>query len=355
MTDTNQVESHPFVSFSKIGSFKDAHSKILKFMGGSLSSTLPAVTYKGTVKVHGTNAAVVVWKDGEVTIQSRKRLLSEESDNAGFYSFAMHKVEASHWKASVHNIIDDFDAVAIYGEWCGSNIQKGVSISGMDKAFIIFSIQGLTKDLETEGEFTSTHLPIAGHALESQRIYEIHNFGTYELLVDHKDATTAVDSLNKLTLEVEANCPVGAELNPDSESVVGEGIVWIGQYESEGNTYTSVFKSKGKEHERGSGKQRTIKAPTTYSTEQLEAVEALTQVALKEDRLLQGLEYFKEMLIDIDKKNTSKYIAWVMKDIYDECQEEIKVLAKLDITWKQLTSPLIKSIVTFFKDQTEIV
>ena len=46
---------------------------------------LPTLHYTGTVKLHGTNCAIV-FENGTVVFQSRERELSLEEDNYGFYS-----------------------------------------------------------------------------------------------------------------------------------------------------------------------------------------------------------------------------------------------------------------------------
>ena len=48
---------------------------------------LPTLTFTGTVKVHGTNAAIVRLKDGTIYAQSRSRIITPTSDNAGFAAF----------------------------------------------------------------------------------------------------------------------------------------------------------------------------------------------------------------------------------------------------------------------------
>jgi hypothetical protein len=48
---------------------------------------LPTVEFVGTVKLHGTNAAVCVrGADGPLWAQSRKNVLSKDRDNAGFHA-----------------------------------------------------------------------------------------------------------------------------------------------------------------------------------------------------------------------------------------------------------------------------
>ena len=58
-------------------------------------SPYPILKFKGTVKLHGTNAAIVKHKVGILTYQSRERELSLGSDNAGFM-LAMSNVDTSN-------------------------------------------------------------------------------------------------------------------------------------------------------------------------------------------------------------------------------------------------------------------
>lgn len=70
-----------------------------------------------SAKVDGTNA--VVWSDGEeVFAGSRKRNLSETSDNAGFYQWAVkiNEEEAMNLRAFVLNN----PRYMVYGEWMGT-------------------------------------------------------------------------------------------------------------------------------------------------------------------------------------------------------------------------------------------
>lgn len=50
----------------------------------SHTSNYPTLKFQGTVKLHGTNASIVKYKDGRLEYQSRERVLSLEQDNANF-------------------------------------------------------------------------------------------------------------------------------------------------------------------------------------------------------------------------------------------------------------------------------
>src|SRR5690606_6479826 len=101
----------------------------------------PILLFKGRVKVHGTNAGLVLNADGSIDYQSRERLLSIGSDNAGFCTY-MSGLPIHHYFMNISQQLETpcQEYIAIYGEWCGGSIQKGVAISGMEKAFIVFDV-----------------------------------------------------------------------------------------------------------------------------------------------------------------------------------------------------------------------
>src|SRR3990170_1416693 len=63
--------------------------------------------------VHNTHGAYVESPTGECWFQSRENIITPEKDNAGF---------------------------AMFGEWCGGGIQKGVALNQLLKMFVIFGI-----------------------------------------------------------------------------------------------------------------------------------------------------------------------------------------------------------------------
>jgi hypothetical protein len=80
------------------------------------------ISFRGTIKLHGTNSSVRHTKDGELISQSRTRVITPVSDNAGFAFFVEKK------KDSILEIckivrdsygIDPSNDLIIYGEWIG--------------------------------------------------------------------------------------------------------------------------------------------------------------------------------------------------------------------------------------------
>ena len=66
-------------SWTHIEAFKNVNRYIDKY----LKDDKPVIEYRGKIKLHGTNAAVQINKDG-VFAQSRNNIITPESDNAGF-------------------------------------------------------------------------------------------------------------------------------------------------------------------------------------------------------------------------------------------------------------------------------
>lgn len=83
-----------------------------------------------TEKIDGTNAAVIVTEDGQVGAQSRKRVITPESDNFGFARWVHENSE---------QLAELLGPGYHYGEWWGSKIQRGYGLTGGDKRFSLFN------------------------------------------------------------------------------------------------------------------------------------------------------------------------------------------------------------------------
>jgi hypothetical protein len=55
------------------------------------------ISYRSKIKLHGTNAAVQLHEDGRVLAQSRKRVLGDTCDNAGFHAWVTKQRDG--WQA----------------------------------------------------------------------------------------------------------------------------------------------------------------------------------------------------------------------------------------------------------------
>ena len=264
----------------------------------------PTLNFKGTVKLHGTNAAVVKYKD-RTEYQSRERVLTLTSDNAQFMLLMSGK-----------NLDFMFDmefeeSIAVFGEWCGQTIQKGVAISQLPKMFVIFAVQ-------VDGEWVD-------HFIQDpdQNIYHIESFPTFWIDIDFNAPEMAQNKLIEMTLAVEAECPVGKHFGAIG---VGEGIVFT----TGARDY--IFKSKGEKHS-----VSNVKTLASVDVELIESWKEFVDYAVTENRLKQGIEYLITEGLEVSQKSTGDFLRWVVNDIV---KEESDVIVKNGLDLKKL-NPLI--------------
>ena len=256
----------------------------------------PTLKFIGTVKLHGTNAGIVKYTD-KIEFQSRERVLSIEDDNAGFMAIMQNK--------DLSFLFERFEfteSVAIYGEWCGGNIQKGVAINGLEKMFVIFGIK--VDDVWVE-------IPNDLHKNEIG-IYNIFQFPTYEIDIDFNNPETIQNKLIEMTISVEELCPVGKYFNKEG---VGEGIVFTCVTNQD-----LKFKSKGEKH--SASKVKTL---NVVDVELMASINEFVELAVSENRLQQGISYFNENNIEVDSKNTGQFLSWVVKDVLKEESDTLEV------------------------------
>ncbi len=356
------MSNKAFVKFPSLRQFRDVCKSVHKVNKGGFShldednnpvfksTVLPKLDFEGTVKVHGTNAGICVWDDLEVTYQSRNRLLGIGNDNAGFAGWAT-SVGEQYWIDHLAPYLttpeEGFqNGVFIYGEWCGQNIQGGVSITGMEKAFIVFSLIVVKVDKSTgelvNMEFLDKDFYELDFENKGHRIFHTFDFETFEITLDFNDTDSMREILDTLRDKVEENCPVGAMLNPKTENTIGEGIVF--KCVTEGyDDQSFMFKYKGEKHQRsGKGSKVPTRLPS-LTDEQQKLVDAFYLEALKEDRLLQGVEYLKEMYGTVETKHIGEYIKWVSGDIIKEMQPELNELVNVGLEWRRLCGVINKS------------
>lgn len=277
----------------------------------------PTVNFKGTVKLHGTNASVVKYKDRPLVYQSRERELSLGADNAGFMTY-MSGVDLDF----LFEGIEFNEYIAVYGEWCGGNIQSGVAISNLPKMFVVFGLKVDGKWLSSDSVKTK----------EEFRIYNINQFPTFDVQIDFNSPELTQNRLIELTLEVEEQCPVAKYFGVEG---VGEGIVFT----MEGNPEFK-FKSKGEKH--SSSKVKVLNA---VNEEELTSIKEFVEYAVTNNRLEQGLTVLKESGAEIDVKNTGAFISWVMKDIL---KEEEDVIIKNGFEFKKANADIAKKAREFY-------
>lgn len=259
---------------------------------------VPTLKYHGTVKLHGTNAGVCQHND-ERWYQSRERILTPMSDNAGFAFWAETNKEKFD---SLFSKFQDTDIVSVFGEWCGQGIQRGVGISELPKMFVVFA-------LKVNDNWAPP--PLMVELLNGTNLICIESFPTYSVTIDFDRPELTQNEMIAITEQVEACCPVAKSFGVDG---IGEGVVWICDDENWANRDSGMwFKIKGEKH--SSSKVKTLAA---IDMEKVGTIQECVEKICTENRMQQGLSVMKENGLDIDIKNMGSFLKWLASDCIKE-------------------------------------
>lgn len=278
----------------------------------------PILTFTGTVKLHGTNASVAYTESAGLWVQSKETIITPESDNAGFARFANENkdafIELCKLVADKNNISLDDNAVAIYGEWAGMGIQKGVGINQIPKSFFIIGVKISPNDNQNESETVvdgvkSNAYWVAFDYLRDteKRIFNILDFKTYSVTIDFNNPEAAQTALTDMMLEVETECPVAASFDVVG---TGEGIVWSTVYDD----HHYRFKVKGEKH-----KISKTKEAVPVDIEKMNSINEFINYSVTEARFNQAIEkVFNGNKSEMDIKRMGDFIKWIVNDIIKE-------------------------------------
>lgn len=308
-----------FTKFSHIDQFRQVYKELrsrAQFIGKDESghaiydnTIIPEpIKFYGTVKLHGTNSSVCEC-NRERWFQKRSDFVVIDHDNAGFAAFATQKKEAFDKLFDViyqeFGLKEDY-IYCIYGEWFGKGVQKSVAISELSKRFAIFDVVICNSN-------EKFHLPpnfIKTLVDPENDIYNVFLFKTYEIEINFERPETAVEELNRLTLEVEEHCPAGQYFGVDG---IGEGIVWNHRTEDGLNVYR--FKTKGEKH--SNTKVKKIGEVVGITPEEIKSINEFVDYSLTQNRLEQGL---KEIFGDSEPNQSGigNFVKWCVSDVMRE-------------------------------------
>lgn len=272
------------------------------------TASMPTLSYEGTVKLHGTNAGVVFENGGITYCQSRERIITPDSDNAGFAQ-QFCSIGLDDLNIIRANFPENWSKVAVYGEWAGTGIQKNVAISTLPKAFYIFAARLISEDGEKE-EWLDTR-----NWILPPNIFNIYNYPTFKIDINFESPEYAIAEINKWVLDVEEQCPVG---KAKGASGIGEGIVFRCVSEGWGSS-RYWFKAKGDKH--SASKVRKL---ATVDIEKYESEQSFVSAVLEEGRLEQAFNWLKENNKPQDQSSTGDFIRWIFNDVVKECSPEME-------------------------------
>lgn len=339
------------IKFPSIEQFRTIVSNVLRhfnFVGldetgeaiYDVTKPKPILKFKGTVKLHGTNAAVSYNTKGDLWYQSRENIITPEKDNAGFAFFAESNrdefLRLILEIAERENINRNENTITIYGEWCGGNIQKGVGITNLPKSFFIFGVKVSPIVADEEEAKSKPAYWVDYDYLRSpdNKIYNILDYATYEIDIDFNMPQLVQNKLSELTLAVEEECPVAKAFG---FSGIGEGIVWM--VELNGVVYR--FKVKGEKHA-GSSKVKTL---ANVNVEKLESIRDFIDYAVTQGRFNQAIENTFPNDEPINVKKMGNIIRWVVNDII---KEESDTLVENNLEPKDVNSHVSSKVREMF-------
>lgn len=336
------------ISYPKIPQFRNVVSTINRmssFKGMDINDqpiyddtmTKPIIKFKGTVKAHGTNAGICYNEEDGIYTQSRNNPFDIElnpDSHMGFTFFVKKNKEIFIKFFETLYKENDLDpkiyTLSIYGEWAGKGIQKGVALSELEKAFYIF---GVKVSKLSDPLFNSFWIDYTNLRDTENRIFNIDDFGTYEVEVDFNMPLLASNKFAEITEQVEKECPIGKYFGV---SGIGEGVVWTGEYK--GTLHR--MKIKGEKHS-----VSKVKTLAPVDTEKLNSIKDFIDYAVTENRFLQGVQQvFGEDKPDI--KQMGNLIRWCINDIISE---EIDTLAKNNLEPKDVNKYISNAIRGMFQ------
>jgi len=289
----------------------------------------PILIATGTVKLHGTNAAVCYNDIDGMWFQSKENIITPQVDNAGFAFFGTQNEE---YFIELIKRLPGVDAskntITIYGEWAGKGIQKGVGISQIEKSFFIFGIKISPIENDDTAAFWLKDyiLPLT----PTKRVYDIRDFKCFEIEIDFNNPLLSQNAMVDMVVEVENECPVAKVFNVTG---IGEGIVFTVEF----NNTTLRWKMKGEKHA-GASK---VKVAKKVDDVKLQLVIDIIDKVTPEWRLEQMYqETFNTLNGGVgDIKGMGDFLRRVVNDIM---KEEGELLAENNLIPKDINSGVSK-------------
>ena len=290
---------------------------------------LPTLTYEGTIKLHGTNASVVLDRTtNELWFQSRENVITLEKDNAGF----VRSFEGKDVRSWMNTLVTDAKVVVVFGEWCGKGVQPNVAISELPKRFVVFGVKA--DDVWMNRSFVAT---VKSEALGIENIYDYY---TQRVDIDFNFPQLAQNVLADLTVKVEAECPFA---KAHGVSGVGEGIVWkCLNFMWEDPMF--YFKVKGEAHS-----VTKVKTLAAVDIEKVKSIREFAEKTVTENRCRQGVDKLREAGKKTDRTSLGDFLKWVQADIE---KEESDTAKGSGIDLKAASGEITKTARTwFFKNE----
>jgi hypothetical protein len=308
------TQNLPHYPFPHLENFSGWARATLSNLEKNKSTQIKTLRFYGTVKIHGTNTAVVE-QNGALYGQGHSRVLTPKQDPFGFSAWytarqatilQIMQTLRQEYKVSAEN------PIVLYGEFAGPKIQKGVAISRLkDRGFFIFAcrIVGLS------GKDYWPDLRVLKNRIENRDrgIYNLCCFPTYELdiTLTPEGLNAAQAQLEALAGEVEMKCPVAEALGLVTEDMAaGEGIVFACRDVS---WFSNAFKIKGPKFSENKNTQKTGAS--------VDAKLEWTQGVVTPGRMVNVLSHMREVKT-LTKADLNPFVVNLVDDILLDTPEQ---------------------------------
>jgi hypothetical protein len=348
------------VKWPSIESFHNVRKAIAKYP--HICKDRFKVTYRGKIKLHGTNACVqIVAHDNgappemDVLAQSRTAILDINHDNAGFAAW-VQKTE-KNWKAViwhfVRKVANNFvpgsrvQSVCFFGEWCGKGIQKGTAINNIEgKILAIFGVMIVT-DKQELPIFISDPATILMFLPTVPDTYVLPFLDEGITIDFSKSADELQETVALINERVDAveKCDPWVKETFGAEGI-GEGIVYypVSSVHAGRESFSNLsFKAKGEKHKVVRQKKAVQVDPETAAS-----ISDFAELVLTDARLEQGVT--EGCGGEYDTKKIGPFIGWVTKDVNKECQSELEASG---LTWKQVSKVVSARARTWYMQKIE--
>lgn len=339
-----------FISAASIGQFREVVASVNRsanFVALDESGVAiydpalqkPVIKFTATIKLHGTFSSVCYNSVSGVWFQSKNEIITPLKDNAGFAFYAESKKEV------FINLIKELanqaginlfeNTISLGSEWVGTGIQRGVSISLIERSAFIFAH---AKVVPFDSEKSSYWISTNGLDSVVDKIYNLSNFKTYTLEVDFNNPQLSQKEIIEITACVEAECPVAKRFG---FSGVGEGVVFT-HLNKEGGRL--VFKSKGEKH--STSKVKVLKR---VDSEKINKIIQVAELVTPSWRLEQMLNETFDTLNGgvIDRKGLVDYLRAVINDVI---KEDSDIISAAGLELKSVNKYISQRARNFFLD-----
>lgn len=322
---------------------------------------LPKIVAIGTEKIHGSNAAVCYSIPDGFWVQSRKNIITPESDNAGCAFAATQNQNA--WMIIIGNLAEEYNIdlneniISVYYEWSGGNIQKKSAVTGLDKRAIIFryfKVSPMVPQMDDQGQETravwkKTVISVKADSDFSvwvnepiANIYNIMNFPTASVEIDFNSPKMSFNKMIELVDILEESSLVGEAFNIKGN--IGEGYVFTFEYKD--NVHR--FKVKGEKH--ANSKVKTL-SPVDEEKEQVKIEFAnYAANALRLEQAWQNTFGIENELMEPTVAATGTFMRFVIADVW---KEESEVAHEKGLEPKVVNGMISKVARAWFMEQLQ--